>query len=204
MSVSIDTGGVSAAPPPESDLNLIYQGGQNFLARMAALSDARDKSERALLALAIGNDAKAAYEDAKAKSAEAMALLEKAKADRAYALNLVAEAKEKAGALVADAQAEARATSLDIEQKRMAFAADVEKSRAAIATNQAELAAAIAVAKESRKQADNDAVRSAQVIVAAQEAQKAAGIAKDQATAAQKNAKELAAKLGSMIGSLPT
>src|SRR4029078_4233235 len=62
MGVSIDTG-----PKIDPDLQVIYQGGANFISRMEALQKAKADAEAALAALNLGRDAKGAHEEAEAR-----------------------------------------------------------------------------------------------------------------------------------------
>jgi len=71
MSGGMGGGGVSETPAIPSDLEAIYQGGQFFLDRMKAMGMARDFSEAALRELQLGQDAKRAYDDARARLAAA-------------------------------------------------------------------------------------------------------------------------------------
>lgn len=74
----------------DNDLNLIYQGGDNFLSRMKALNDAKYEFESALSALNLGKNVKQQLEETKKlreeaakRHAEAEAVLAKAKVDAA-------------------------------------------------------------------------------------------------------------------------
>jgi hypothetical protein len=108
--------GISVSSPQPSELELIYQGGENFLARMKALSDQRAAHEKALRELNLGSDAKAAYD-------EAQKLKGDAQADRESAKNELLEAKKQAAALLDDARAHAD----DLKNKALISARSAEE-----------------------------------------------------------------------------
>jgi len=64
------TGTIGKGSPPD-DLALVYQGGENFSARMAALEKKRREYDQAYLQLRLGKDAEAALQGAQNKLAEA-------------------------------------------------------------------------------------------------------------------------------------
>ena len=105
-------GTVGKGPPPD-DLSLIYQGGENFMARMAALDAKRREHEVAFLNLKIGSDAKAALKGAQE-------CLEEAERNRTATAKILADAQEKARKELEDASKEAQrvaAAAMDLRKK---------------------------------------------------------------------------------------
>jgi hypothetical protein len=108
--------GISVSSPQMSDLELIYQGGENFLARMKVLSDQYAAYQKALRELNLGSDAKAAYNDAQRLKGEAQF-------DRESAKNELLDAKKQAAALLGDATAQAD----DLKNKALISARSTEE-----------------------------------------------------------------------------
>src|SRR6266478_10205070 len=75
--VSVDVAGPGPTPE-ELDFRAIYQGGENFLARAKALSDLKAQHDIAYANLRIGQDARAALDDAVRKQSSANGALDKA------------------------------------------------------------------------------------------------------------------------------
>ena len=102
------TGSIGKGGPPD-DLSLIYQGGENFMARMAAFNEKRRQYDEAFLRLKIGNDAEAALQGAKQRLAEA----EQKRAAAAQTLSdteakckqAIEDASKQAQKIIADAMA---------------------------------------------------------------------------------------------------
>lgn len=144
----------------DPDLNAIYQGGANFLARMQAMATMRDDAEAALAQLKLGNDLKAAAADAKAKQAaaaqaltDARDVLTKARADAAA---LVSGAQGQVSAIIADANAQSASVGAAAQQTKAvadAYAASTKKNAddvlMAAKAAQAEASTALASAKSS-------------------------------------------------------
>ncbi len=89
-------GTVGTAKQNESELDLIYRGGGNFMDRMKAMADMRDASEAAYAKLKIGNDIQAARDSAASLEADA-------KTKQAQAVSVLEDAKKQAAALIEDA-----------------------------------------------------------------------------------------------------
>ena len=122
---------------PLEELASIYEGGDNFLARMKAFSDQKSAIQQMLAELNFGRPAKAAYDDALAKQDQASKVLDDAKA---AAAKLVSDAQDKASALVNDATL--RAADLDKKSSDAYATADLAKTQALTLKNSAaELAA---------------------------------------------------------------
>lgn len=96
--------GVSNDTDTNADLHAIYQGGDNFLARMKALTDQKSAIEKMLVELNLGRDARVAYDDA-AK------LQEQARSDLAHAKNESARILSAANQTAAKTLNEAREQS---------------------------------------------------------------------------------------------
>lgn len=153
--VSVDTG---APSPDQQDLAAIYTGGQNFLARMAAMSDAKAAAEKALADLNVGkliksnmDRAAAAAESAEKAEKEAKETL---KAAQKQADTMLAEARQQVQAMqddasqraakqLAEAQAaveEATGYAKKLEQDAQAVYSAAEQDRNAVTKMQATLA----------------------------------------------------------------
>jgi hypothetical protein len=121
---------------PDDDLNLIYRGGENFLARMKSLSDLRASQEEAYLKLRMGEDAKAALQLADQRRAEAERIKEAALEVQAAAEK---EAKERLDAAkivwdesVAKATAEIEKATAAAKQTRKDADAYAKAKRASV------------------------------------------------------------------------
>jgi DNA repair exonuclease SbcCD ATPase subunit len=107
-------GTIGGAPPKESDLQLVLDGGSDFEARLRELGQAKDQATAALGALSLGREAKAALAEAKVLSERAAAEVEIMKREAAAdAIRMRAEAQ----AIVDDATAKAT------QETQTAFAA---------------------------------------------------------------------------------
>lgn len=178
MSVSAGGMGISAGESPETDLALIYQGGENFLARMKALSDATARNDQALRALAIGNNVKAAFDTAAKKNEEA----ERLRRDAADALDTAKnKAAERIAAAERDAETIIAAAKTDAERIAAVAATNLRQAEATAAeaellrvqtqtikndvsaqlarANAAEAAAAVAVAAAKKVEAEAKATK---------------------------------------------
>jgi hypothetical protein len=154
------------------DLAAIMEGGENFAARMTAISKAQREARAQEESLKLGVAAQQAFENAKDKHAEAKAVLERAQqyqsdtklaADKqhteitAAALKIKAEADEQAKKVLADAQAKAAALITAAQAKHYEAG---EHQSATLATKQEaeglrlELAKALKAAQETQRQAD--------------------------------------------------
>ena len=98
--MGIGSVGLSDAPAIPSDLEAIYQGGQFFLDRMKAMSDAKTAADASLVALAIGNDVAAAR-------TKAAATLDAANKTNDAANQALADAQSQAAKIISDAKAQA-------------------------------------------------------------------------------------------------
>ena len=103
------------------DLSLIYQGGDNFLARMKALQDQQAAIQGMLDELNLGRPAREAYEDATTKQGVANSVLEEA---RGRASKMVQDAHDKAAGLILDATNDAAA----MRKEATEFRAKAEKA----------------------------------------------------------------------------
>jgi chromosome segregation ATPase len=97
--VSLDTGPSIDLQSIDQELRSIYMGGENFLARMQAMSKLKSDTEKALADLAVGKLTKSKIEQAK-EQADATETAKK------QAIAALAEAKKEAAAIVANANAE--------------------------------------------------------------------------------------------------
>lgn len=160
MGITADISGVSAAPSEiDPDLMVIYKGGDNFIARMAALTKAKSDAEDALAALQLGQDTKAAYSEANSKSADAHQAL--------------ADAQAQAAQIVAEAQAQAKSIADEATRSR-----DDLMAKAQSTSDTAD--AKVKQANDTLVQAQNDAAR---IVGEAQSRQDAANQLMDQAAA---------------------
>lgn len=109
--VSTEMGGPSQV---DTDFRAIYEGGHNFLLRAQTLAQLKADQEIAFANLRVGQDARAALEDAQRKQTEAAAALDEANRTLAQAQQSAAEtiqkAKEQAGEIINSAQIAAGAT----------------------------------------------------------------------------------------------
>src|SRR5258708_39601333 len=116
--VSVDV--APALSQEELDFRAIYQGGENFLARAKALSDLKAQHDIAYANLRIGQDARAALDDAQRKQTEAASLRDQAttalEAATTTATDIVATANAQAAAIVAEAKSAAGAKSASASQ----------------------------------------------------------------------------------------
>lgn len=172
MSLSADTG---ISP----DLLLVAKGGDAFAERLTQLDAAKSEAVAAFEALRIGNDAKAAWDEANAAKAEIKAKREKAQADidemlqiaraqcdtmRYEAGLVVADAAQRAKemaaeaeAALADAKAEAAQIVKDAKAKAMEAgrkAKAAEEAKAIYEEQTAAAEAAIAAAQASQAKYD--------------------------------------------------
>jgi cell division septum initiation protein DivIVA len=110
----VSSADVSASHSVDEDLRVIYQGGENFLARMRAMSNQTAELRRAIEESGIGSNAKAAFEDAKTKQREAaLALAEATRrlaAASAEATRLTNQARQDAAKVTSEAKARAAGT----------------------------------------------------------------------------------------------
>lgn len=196
--MSVSAAGSSVGPGPESDLSLIYTGGDNFLARMKALSDAQAASDAALAELRLGQTAKAALTAAQDKQAQAE-----------FALK---NANQKAAGIIEAAQASAdgiiAAATQQAVQKKAEIAAASARHEDWLAKTKASAEADRAGATDAKKDAAV-ALANAMAVNDAAEAVKAdldtqmAAAAKAEADFRQKSAaldsaaKSIASALGS-------
>lgn len=122
-----DPVGTIGAKPQEDDLALIYRGGDNFLARMKALSAAKDAHDRSFLELKIGADARSAFTEATAKRDEAEKLRAQAaetlRAAQEHRDQILSSAQKTADSVKAQAADEAR----DAAASATAMRADADK-----------------------------------------------------------------------------
>jgi hypothetical protein len=103
--------------------SLLYEGGDEFVNRVAILGKARDESNAALADLNLGKDAKSALEDAKRLQAAAAA-------GHALAAKVLTEAHEEEAAIITDARKEADAIRAAARAEAMNAARDAEVARA--------------------------------------------------------------------------
>lgn len=163
--------------------------------RIDAYQRAKAEADAALIDLNLGRAAKAAYDDATAKSADAQALLEKARSDAAAANVTVSTADQRAQEIVSAAQATQKSIAADIEQQRKAHASWLETTKADLATKRAALdAAEAAVSRQNQQLSDAQA--------AAEAATSAANRAKAKAEDSDKAAKALAKQLQATLTGL--
>lgn len=134
--MAISYGGISGdvADPIREDLITIYQGGEHFIDRMAALEAAKKRAEEALAALKLGNDIQAARADAQAKTEEADKLNAEAKA-------VLKDAKAKAAKIVDDGKVKADFITDGANKKRDQTLADADAARAAAEAHASKLLA---------------------------------------------------------------
>jgi hypothetical protein len=132
------TGTLGKGPPPD-DLTLIYQGGDNFMARMKQLVDATQRHHEALARLQIGQDAKAALDQAQRKLADADVL------------------QKQAAKTLADAEAKAKAQMAKADQTvadANAMQREADKRLSQVQAREATAEAAIAKADRAKAEAD--------------------------------------------------
>lgn len=159
--------------PEELDFRAIYQGGENFLARAKALSDLKAQHDIAYANLRIGQDARAALDDAVRKQSSANGALDKANTTletaTQTATELMGKAREEAAAIVAEAKSAASATSAAASQIMLdanGYATD-KKATADAAANRAADNEAETVKLKEAAQAALDAHQAA-IVVAGQ------------------------------------
>ena len=166
-----------------SDLEVIYQGGDNFLARMKTMSELHSAVKKAYEDLQLGNDAvaaKKAAEDAYAVAADKLAAADKALKDALVAAEAkVAEARETGAQIVADGRATADAMKSEADQLRSAaieYAAATKRhaddTLADVLAKQADLNRLASQAEALRQQAEDAKSKSEQATAQA-EAQRA-------------------------------
>lgn len=161
--VSVDMG----PSPEQAELQAIYTGGANFMARMAALSDAKAAAEKALADLNLGRMTKAKMEKLEAdgeaahkKHEEAKEVLKKASDE---ASGLLADAQARAARLVAEAEASAKAQAEaakkyaeEVDAYYKATKADADKLKAeasAIHNDATNMKASVEAEKDTHKKA---------------------------------------------------
>lgn len=188
----VSSPGVSATAPEESDLQLIYTGGDNFLARMKAMSDGRARAEKAYRELQMGTDAKAALADAKRQNDEAVATKQQADA-------LLAKAKDEAARIVAEANSNTASALRDAKAKAAEIVVAAEKKKVAADTYVTQKRAEAKQMLDDAK-AVNDAADAsrAEINAAFGKAQSAEAGAKAAQLAAETKATELANKLSAL------
>lgn len=155
--------------------------------RIQAYKDAKTQADQALAQLKIGQDAKAAYDDANAKQAEAAAVLEKAKADADAGLARLSEASAKAAEIIKDANDEKEKILAEIALAKKNHDTWIENSTADLKERQKQLDDALqsvandkAATLATQKQAEEDsaAAKAAQAAAEAAEARFRAGAEK--------------------------
>ncbi len=182
MGVSLDT---RPASPISADLEAIYTGGENFMARMQALSDATAANEKALKDFNLGNDINAKIEEAKTKQ-------DAAKKATAAAAKKVADAEAQAAKIVADAKAQADDIAIAAQTYAEKVKADAAKIKADAAKTKADAKAEAAAITDEATKLQKAAVTSL----------RDADLAQAQANAAKKNADEKAAEFDAKIKKL--
>jgi regulator of protease activity HflC (stomatin/prohibitin superfamily) len=117
MSVSV------ATLTPNVDLNAIVSGGDQFMARLKALQDAKAEHDESLKNLRLGHDVVRAMQDVQAREQMAIDAISSAKAEaekiiaeaKADAEDTIAKAKADATQLIAEGVAEAKKLSADVD-----------------------------------------------------------------------------------------
>jgi colicin import membrane protein len=187
---------VTEGNPLDEDLSAIYQGGQNFLARMQAMSDRRAAAEHAVANMNLGHSVQAALADATTKQVSAAKLEADAKAivdaARATAHDLSGKASEEANSLLTAAKAQVKA--LKDEAAAIKDAADKHSAETRTAADAA-LAHASGV-KDAASRA------SAEVLALRAELQAAKNEAEQAKTKADALAAELKAKIAKVTSAL--
>lgn len=121
--------GVSISESNNIDLDAIVAGGDDFMARVKTLQQAKSDSAAALDALNIGRDVVAAMQDAQAREAQALKLVEQAKADSE---NVIAAATAQADKIRGQAQTEADALMASAKSQSDGIEQEVLVARAAL------------------------------------------------------------------------
>lgn len=134
MTNGVSSIGVSAGMSDEADADLkaIYTGGENYLARMQAMSSRREQLQQSLSDLQLGIEAKTALDQAKAKNDEAQKQLEKAQAAltsaEAEAQRIADDARRQADRKVAEAFHHAEAVRKEADALREAVRTETAQS----------------------------------------------------------------------------
>lgn len=122
MSVSATSGGAT-------DLDAIVSGGDAFMARLKAFTEAKAKHDAALASLKLGTDVVRAMQDVQAREQAAMAAITEASAQ---AEKTVTEAKAEAQRMIAEATAQAHAIQDKAAAEADALAREVDAAHAAL------------------------------------------------------------------------
>ena len=193
----ISSGSISPTEDPvNADLAAIYKGGENFLARMQAMSSQKDAADAALAQLKLGNDVVAAQADAQAKQEAAAKLHENAKA-------VLDNANAQATATVIDAKTQA-ATILETANKKVSDTIGgansiKEKILADVARLKAEAEAMFREAKEKLQNAADIETTTQAKMTAAETAKAAAETAKAQHDTVRTAYEEKMAKIAAVM-----
>jgi cell division septum initiation protein DivIVA len=190
--MSVSTAGVSGTPRPPDDLQVIYQGGENFLARAQALSERHREVENALAALNLGKSAQDAYNEATTAAAQAKKEFAdaKAKADA-----LVKNAQKQAEDIVSKANAEAMKAAEIVDRDRAALKRQMDEARAVADKDVAE-------AKKLKLNAAEDAAKAAKAMAEATSMQKDLSDKTKAAEAAEKDFTLKKTNVMNIVGSL--
>jgi trimeric autotransporter adhesin len=114
MADGVSSEGVSASAG-DSELQAIYRGGDNFMARIKAMETRTETLNQAITNLRIGNDAVAALADARNKQQQVEARQRQVEAALAAAARRLSEANAQATSIVAQAKSEATGLRRDAE-----------------------------------------------------------------------------------------
>lgn len=172
--------------------------------RLDQWNAAKKAADDAYARLRIGEDARAAYDEADKRWKEENAKL--AEADKRLDAAIEAETKAKADAeaILADANAQRAASAAAIAAERQQHQSWIDATKAELVDKKAEIEQKLAQATAENARL-NAAISEARAAKAAADDAKAAAVAQSsRAVAIQKSAADLVAKLQEMIGALPT
>lgn len=180
----------------DPDLQVIYEGGENFLGRMTALQKAKQESTDALKALNLGNDINAVHADAKAKQEAVSAALADAQAKSAIMLS---DAKTAAEKIVSDANSERDRIVAEASVSGDAAAKKLSDADAALKDAQAQAAKILRDAANTKTQLDT---QMAEIPKMKADLTSAKGLHEKATAKAEKLAATLQAKLDSLTASI--
>jgi hypothetical protein len=171
----VSSGDVSATGAAvDADLQLIYRGGENFLARMKALESKKAELEQrtqefndALAEMRLGADVKAALDAAKVKETEAAARLETAQ-------RRVSEASVRSNGIIEDARRQAAGILRSAETAATDTKAAAQAVKDEADGHHAEAAKVLADAQETKAKADAAAADVQAAITQSRQAEMAA------------------------------
>lgn len=185
-------------PQPNVNANVLMEilgANESVAGRIAAYQKAKADAEEALANLRIGQDAKAAYEDANAKHAEAQAALDRASEAADAALKMLADATTKARTMVEVARLDADRIVAEANGKRAAHEEAIAASAVENDAKRAEADRLLCEAREAMASLVEKSVAADRAKLEHDEARAKADDATARAEAAEAKATELGVKL---------